>query len=453
MGKLAVLGIGESGVGAALLAQKHGWDVFLSDAGRPKPSYLETVVRKGWRHETGKHTLDELFSADVVVKSPGIPPTASAVVALRERGAEVISEIEWAYRFCNNARIIAVTGSNGKTTTSTLIHLLLTGAGRKAALCGNIGRSFSAQVAQAPADWYVVEASSFQLEDVVRFRPKVAVFTNISRNHLDRYDGSMEKYTAAKMRLTENMGPDDFIVAYHDSPALKAALEARRGQCPAQIHYYSEKYTQGLSAWMADRQLIYQDMKGNKRTSGTDNESLFTPPNNQNLTAAWLATELVHCRNQNIREMLSGFENLDHRLERVRFLDGVAYLNDSKSTTVYSTWYALERFDAPIVWIMGGRDKGNDYGELLPLVKEKVKALIALTTEVEKIRAAFAQVVPTFIHVTDMKEAVRIARSLAVADDIVLLSPACASFDLFDSYEQRGEAFKEAVLALEEKKD
>lgn len=451
MGKLGVLGIGESGVGAALLAQKHGWDVFLSDGGRPKPSYSAFVAARGWRHETQKHTPEELFSADVVVKSPGIPPTAPVVMALRERGVEVISEIEWAYRFCNTANIIAVTGSNGKTTTCTLIHLLLKGAGRNAALCGNIGRSFAAQVCEAPADWYVVETSSFQLEDIVRFRPKVAVFTNLSRNHLDRYDGSMEKYGAAKMRLLENMGADDFVVAYRDSPALMAALTTHRGNCPASFHYYSEKYSDGLSAWMADKQLIFHDMKGNKRNSGIDNESLFTPPNNQNLTAAWLATELVHCRNENVREMLSGFENLDHRLERVRFLDGVAYLNDSKSTTVYSTWYALDRFDSPIVWIMGGRDKGNDYGELLPLVTQKVKAIVALTTEVEKIREAFAKVVPTFIHVTDMNEAVRIARSLAVADDIVLLSPACASFDLFESYEQRGEAFKKAVLALEEK--
>ncbi|MCS7085303.1 MAG: UDP-N-acetylmuramoyl-L-alanine--D-glutamate ligase [Bacteroidia bacterium] len=452
MKKLGILGIGESGVGAALLAQKHGWEVFLSDGGRPIARYLEAVASQGWRFEVGRHSFDELRSCDTIVKSPGIAQNVPVVVDLRKLGVEVISEIEWAYRFCSSPNIIAVTGTNGKTTTATLIHRILSASGVDTALCGNIGRSFSAQVAEAPAEWYVVETSSFQLEDVVRFRPKVAVFTNLYPNHLNRYEGSMEKYAAAKMRLLENLQADDFVAAYYDSPMLRAALEARRPQTPAQFHYYSEKYSDGLSAWMEDKQLIFVDMKGNKRSSSLDNESLLSPPNNQNVTGAWLAAELVHCRNENLREILSGFENVEHRLERVRFLDGVAYLNDSKATTVNAAWYALDRFDSPIIWIMGGQDKGNDYGELLPLVKQKVKALIALTKDAEKIRAAFAGVVPTFIHVTDMNEAVRIAHSLAVADDIVLLSPACASFDLFDSYEHRGNAFKQAVSALPETK-
>jgi UDP-N-acetylmuramoylalanine--D-glutamate ligase len=448
---LAILGIGESGLGAAALAVKHGWDVFLSDAGRPKDPFMTMVVARGWPHETGGHTLGELFAADVVVKSPGIPQTATAVRALRERGIPVVSEIEWAYRFCHSPNIIAVTGTNGKTTTSTLVHRILKASGWKVALCGNIGRSFAAQIAHDPADWYVVEVSSFQLEDVERFRPKLALFTNIYPNHLNRYEGSVEKYAAAKMNLLKAMTADDIVVAYADSPILKTALEARRPLKPT-LHFYSHRYSEGLSAWMADKHInILTDMK--KKKTPIDNEALFSSPNNQNVVGASLAAELVHCRNENLREILSGFENVEHRLETVRFLDGVAYLNDSKATTVNAAWYALDRFDSPIVWIMGGQDKGNDYGEILPLVKQKVKAIIALTTEVEKIRAAFLQVVPTFIHVTDMNEAVRIARSLAVADDIVLLSPACASFDLFESYEHRGNAFKQAVLALPENKE
>ncbi|MEN6502019.1 MAG: UDP-N-acetylmuramoyl-L-alanine--D-glutamate ligase [Tenuifilaceae bacterium] len=444
MKRIAILGGGESGAGAAVLAFKKGFDVFLSDSSTIKPRYREWLQRYSIPFEENGHTEALILNADEVIKSPGIPDKASIVARIREQGIPVISEIEFAGRY-NTARTICITGSNGKTTTTSLIYHMMQKAGLNVGLAGNIGNSFAYQVAEDNFDYYVIELSSFQLDGVYEFKPDIAILLNITPDHLDRYDYKMQNYVESKFRITRNLSEDDCFIFCSDDAVTVEQL--KRIILRAQQLPFSQRVKENQAAWLDDDNLLINYNNSDFSMSIND-LSLKGKHNIYNSMAAGIAGHVLNIRKDVIRQSLSDFQGVEHRLEPVLTIKGVRYINDSKATNVNSAWYALESMDTPVVWIAGGVDKGNDYSELMELVKLKVKAIVCLGVDNVKLHKAFGNVVPVMVDVLSAEDAVRSAYELANPGDTVLLSPACASFDLFENYEDRGRKFKDAVRML-----
>ncbi len=442
--RIVVLGGAESGVGAAALAAKHGFDVFLSDMGTIKPNYKEILSKYNVSWEEGKHTPELILSAHEVIKSPGIPDKAPMVQEIIGKGIPVISEIEFAGRY-TNAYKICITGSNGKTTTTTLIYHMLQSAGLNVGLAGNVGKSFALQVAENSFDYYVIELSSFQLDGMFTFKADIAILLNISPDHLDRYDFKMENYVRSKFRITQNLSEDECFIFCSDNDITTEHLKDI--VLKAQLLPFSHEKTEGQTAYLIDS-LMYVNYNNSDFNMSINELALKGRHNVYNSMAAGIAGHVLNIRKDVIRESLSNFQGVEHRLEAVLRVRGVQYINDSKATNVNSTWYALESMDAPVVWIAGGLDKGNDYSEIMDLVNEKVKAIICLGIDNAKLHAAFGKAVPTMIDARSAQEAVMLAYKLSSPGDVVLLSPACASFDLFENFEDRGRQFKDAVRNL-----
>lgn len=446
MKKLVILGGGESGCGAAVLGKARGWEVFLSDSGRLAPKYKEMLESRGIPFEEGGHTPERLLDADTVVKSPGIPPTAPLVRRFAEKGTPIISEIEFAGRY-TDARTVCITGSNGKTTTTMLIYHILKKAGLDVGLAGNVGKSMALQVAEDPHDIYVIELSSFQLENMYDFKAHIAVIMNITPDHMDRYDHKMENYVAAKFRILRNQTKEDYFIYWQDDPIVTAQIRAM--QIEALMLPFGEHKLEDSAAWMDERGIIHFQLPEDVFEIPRDRLALQGLHNLYNSMAAGLSASLFHVRNDVVKAALEDFEAVEHRLEFVAEIDGVRYINDSKATNVNSTWYALESMVKPTVLILGGKDKGNDYNEILPFVKEKVKAIVCMGADNQKLLDFFSGEVPAIVDTHSIGDAVAACRRLAEKGDTVLLSPCCASFDLFKSYEDRGEQFKQQVRALE----
>ncbi len=444
MARVVVLGGAESGVGAAVLAKVKGFDVFLSDKGQIKEEYVAQLKKWDIPFEQGQHTEELILNADEVVKSPGIPGTVPMVQKIREKGIRVVSEIEFAGRY-DSAKKICITGSNGKTTTTSLIYYLLQNAGLNVGLCGNIGKSYAYQVATEHFDYYVLEISSFQLDDIYDFRPDIAIITNITPDHLDRYDHKMENYVAAKFKITQNLRSDDCFIFDTDDEITVGHLSKIVLRCKMLPFSQEKEVKQG--AFLKDDKMVLRYDKEETDIFLQD-LALGGKHNIYNSMAAALAAKVSGIENEVIRKSLATFQPIEHRLEPVLSIKDVLYINDSKATNVDSAWYALECQKRPVVWIVGGTDKGNDYSVLADLVKEKVKAIVCLGVDNAKIHAAFEGMVGTLVDALSAKEAVEKAAALAKAGDVVLLSPCCASFDLFKNYEDRGEQFKAAVRNL-----
>lgn len=445
MKRLAILGGGESGVGTAILAKQKGWEVFLSDRGNLKAEYRKQLDDEGIAYEEGKHTEDKILGADCIMKSPGIPDKAPIVVKARERGIAVISEIEFAAQYTDKP-IIAITGSNGKTTTTMLTYHLLKEAGLSVGLGGNIGYSFAELVAHSNPDYYVLEISSFQLDGIAtHFAPHIAMLLNITPDHLDRYNYQFENYIASKFRIAMNQTANDYLIYDADDEVIADWL--RHHKVAAKLLPFTVKKEVAEGAYLKDNK-IYMKIDEKTTEIEVDEISLKGIHNVKNTMAATIAARLLAVRDQSLRQSLKGFKGADHRLEEVKVVDGVTYVNDSKATNVNSVFFALDTIKTPIVWIVGGQDKGNDYQSLMPYVQEKVKAIVCLGVDNTPLLRSFASVMPNLVETRSMEEAVRLAKHFAAAGDTVLLSPACASFDLFDNYEHRGNMFKEAVAKL-----
>ena len=444
MSRLVVLGGGESGVGTAVLAKVKGFDVFLSDMGKISDEYAALLNKWEIPFEQGKHTEELILNADEVVKSPGIPATAPMVKKIAEGGIGIISEIEFAGRY-DKAKKVCITGSNGKTTTTSLIYHLLKNAGLNVGLGGNIGKSYAYQVATEQHDIYVLELSSFQLDNVYDFKADIAVITNITPDHLDRYDHKMENYVKSKFRITRNMSSDDcFIFCSDDEITINhlSQIITKAQQLP-----FTQKQEVEQGAFVRDDKMIVR-YKEQECDMYLQELALGGKHNVYNSMAAAIAAKVMDIDNDVIRNGLATFQAVEHRLEKVLSIKDVLYINDSKATNVDAAWYALECQTRPVVWIVGGTDKGNDYASLIPLAKEKVKAMICMGLDNKKFHESFEGIVPEIHDVTSAADAVKVAHSLAVAGDCVLLSPCCASFDLFKNYEDRGRQFKEAVRNL-----
>ncbi len=442
--KLVILGGGESGSGAALLGKAKGFEVFLSDKSPLQAAYRDVLTVAEIPFEEGKHSEVKILSASEVVKSPGIPETASIVQELHRRNIPVISEIEFAARY-TDAKLIAITGSNGKTTTTLLIYHLLREAGLSVGLAGNVGTSFAAQIIDGPKDYYVLEISSFQLDNMYDFRANVAVLLNITPDHLDRYDYDFQKYVQSKFRITQNQTEEDDFIYFAESEALTTELNKRT--LPARQWPVSLKNKLAKGGFL-DKDVLTARRHGQEFSINFDELPVQGPHNAINALSAILAAQAVGLTPEQIRAGLRTFVNAPHRLESVATIDSVEYVNDSKATNVDSVFYALGSFDRPIVLIIGGVDKGNDYSQIEPLIKEKVKGMIALGTDTKKLADYFKETVPQFHETRSLKDAVQIASRWAQPSDVVLLSPACASFDLFKNYQDRGEQFKQEVKAL-----
>jgi UDP-N-acetylmuramoylalanine--D-glutamate ligase len=442
--KLVILGAGESGTGTAVLAKAKGWDVFVSDMGKIASNYLDELNKIDVRWEQGQHTESEILSADEIVKSPGIPDKAPMVQAAFKKGIPIISEIEFAGRY-TEAKMVCISGTNGKTTTTLLTYHILKNAGLNVGLGGNIGKSFARQVAEENYDIYVLEVSSFQLDGNDKFRSHISVLTNITPDHLDRYNYQLELYAASKFKLTQNQQSSDYFIYCADDPISMQYFSMKTGAAAALPISITGEYDPG--AYVKKNTLFIHNNK-QTMTINMQEISLRGIHNTYNSMAAAVVASLLDVRKENIRESLCNFQNAEHRLEFVNTVNGVEYINDSKATNVNSAWYALESMEKPVVWIAGGVDKGNNYKELKALVKEKVKYIICLGLDNIKIHQAFQDDVDMIINTGSAKEAVHVARRLAEKGDCVLLSPACASFDLFDNYEDRGRQFKEAVRNL-----
>ena len=442
--RLVILGGGESGVGTAILGKKKGYEVFVSDFGKIKGNYKEVLIINGIAWEEEKHTENLILNADVVMKSPGIPEKSPIVKKLFEKGIPVISEIEFAAPF-TDATIIGITGSNGKTTTTMLTHHLLKSAGLNVGLGGNIGKSFAWQIADNKYDSYVLELSSFQLDGIVNFKPHIAIITNISPDHLDRYDYKYEKYIDSKFRITMNQTEDDYLLYDADDEAINEWFKTHTTK--AKLIPFSLTKTFSEGAYIKNNKM---EIKINREELTMDTEyiALEGKHNMKNAMAATSVAKLMQIRKATIRESLSNFQGVEHRLEKVLKIQNVQYINDSKATNVNATFFALDSMNTPTVWIVGGVDKGNDYTELMSLVREKVKAIICLGVDNKKIIEVFGNVVDIMVEVSTMTDAVKMAQRLTEKGDSVLLSPACASFDLFESYEDRGNQFKKAVKNL-----
>ncbi len=445
--KLIVLGAGESGVGAALLGSRQGWDVFVSDGGTLKESYKADLQREGILFEEGGHTADKILGADCIVKSPGIPEKAEMMKAVRKAGIEVCSEIEFGFRYVGDGKIIAITGSNGKSTTTVLTYHLLKDAGCDVSMVGNIGYSFARQLWDRPTEWYVMEVSSFQLDDIKRFRPAIAVILNITPDHLDRYDYQFEKYVASKFRITANQDEEDHLIINRDDEVITNYLASHPTHANTIYITMKEQNIPQAGAYIKgeDMHLNY----GGEETKIPLNDLILQGRHNQyNSMAAGISARVAGIRSEAIRESFNSFEGLEHRLEHVANVRGVDFINDSKATNMNSVWYALESMKQPTILILGGQDKGNDYEEIMELVKEKVKAIVCLGLNNEPIHAAFDGVVADIKDAQSAVSAVEAAYAFAEEGDVILLSPACASFDIFKNYEDRGLQFKEAVNAL-----
>lgn len=443
--KIVILGGGESGAGAAVLAKRKGYDVFLSDESSLKEKYRNELLTEGIPFEEGHHDWDKILQAEEVVKSPGIPEKNELLKAIRAKGIPVISEVELAYRYKGSSRIVAITGSNGKTTTTSLLYQLCAKSGLEVALVGNIGVSFARQVAVDPKPLYVAEISSFQLDDIVQFRPDIAILTNITEDHLDRYEYIFLNYIKSKFRITENQQANDyFIYCADDEVTLQYINEFNIKSTQLPI---SMKREVPNGAFIKDGDMYVRT--GNEvMTMSVFDFALKGKHNQYNTMAACVAAATLDIRKDKIRDAVQHFDQLEHRMEYVSTVRGVKFINDSKATNINSTWYALESMTRPTVLILGGVDKGNDYSLLAEGVKEKVKAIICLGVDTKKIHEAFAGVVSVITDVKTAEEAVQVAFHLAVKGDTVLLSPACASFDLFKNYEDRGQQFKKAVREL-----
>lgn len=442
MEKLVVLGGGESGVGAAILGKVKGFEVLVSDSGALKANYRDELVAEGIEFEEGGHTESRVLAASLVVKSPGIPETAPLVVKLRQQGTPVISEIEFAGRY-SKSKFIGITGANGKTTTTLLTHHLLTTAGFNASLAGNVGFSMARQVARGnEPDWYVIELSSFQLDDMYDFRCDIAILCNITPDHLDRYDHDFGNYARAKYRVTQNMGPDQHFIynaddkgtlAYFNNPAAATFPVSTIGRSDC-VNAYQDI----IQIAVAQRPFYFN----------VEELPIKGLHNIYNSMMAMTAALLAGAEPQKVAEGMRSFRNAPHRLEKVRTLDGVDYINDSKATNVDAAWYALDAQTRPVVWIAGGKDKGNDYTVLFDLCRSKVKALVCLGKDNQKLLDNFKGVIPTIVDTHSLADCVAECRKLASSGDVVLLSPCCASFDLFTSYENRGDLFRQEVQNL-----
>lgn len=444
--RLVVLGAGESGTGAAILAKDKGFDVFLSDSGTISPKYRAVLEAEDIAFEEGTHSLDRILSAHEIVKSPGIPLDAPVIKAAKAKNIHIISEIEFAGRY-TDAKMVCITGSNGKTTTTMLIHHILTGAGIDAGLAGNVGHSLAYQVARAPHKVYVVELSSFQLDNMYEFKANIAVLLNITPDHLDRYEHVMQNYINAKFRILQNMTPQDVFIFWKDDPVISEQL--KRITTEASMLPFSEHREEGSAAYIdAENELIF-NTPGTSMSMPRADLALSGLHNVFNSMAAGLSACVLDIRKNDIRRALEDFSGVEHRLEPVADIDGVHWINDSKATNVNSCWYALEAMTGPTVLILGGKDKGNDYSEILPLVKEKVTAIVAMGVDNAKIVDFFAPHVERIADTHTLADAIEACRSFAREGDTVLLSPCCASFDLFKSYEDRGRQFKDAVRKLQ----
>jgi UDP-N-acetylmuramoylalanine--D-glutamate ligase len=443
--KLIVLGAGESGVGAAVLAAKEGYEVFVSDAGKIAEKYRLELEVKGIAFEEGKHSEEKILEGDEVMKSPGIPDKSPLVKQVRNRGIPVISEIELAYRHKGESRIVGITGSNGKTTTTSLIAHICRHGGLDVALVGNIGVSIAKQVAEDPKAWYIAEISSFQLDDIHRFRPDIAILTNITEDHLDRYEYKFENYIRSKFKIVKNQTGADYFIYCADDPVIQQHLKEYPFQSNPLPYTMQQEPNQG--GFIRNGQMNVQAGNETLRMSIYD-FALKGIHNQYNTLAAGLAAVTIGIRKEKIREAVQSFETLEHRMEYVSTVRGVEFINDSKATNVNSTWFALESMTKRVVLILGGIDKGNDYSLMRNLVKEKVKAIVCMGLDNRKIHEAFQNDVPLIVNTGSAREAVKSSFHLADKGDVVLLSPACASFDLFKNYEDRGNQFKDAVRDL-----
>lgn len=441
---IVILGAGESGVGTALLAIQKGYEVFVSDKSEIKEKYKAVLIENQIPFEEGSHDVERILKADLVMKSPGIPDKVSLVKQLKEKGIPVISEIEFAAQY-TQATIFGITGSNGKTTTTMMLYHILQKAGFNVAEGGNIGESFAALVAQNKQDYYVLELSSFQLDGIVKFAPHIAILTNITPDHLDRYDYKFENYVNSKFRITMNQTEHDYLIYDADDEVITTWLKNHKTR--AQLVPFSLTQKFDFGAYVENDQVIIKT----DNTQFNMSIASFAVQGNHNVKnamAASMSATLKKVRNETIRESMEEFEGAPHRLEKVLTIRGVQFINDSKATNINSVFYALGSMRQPTVWIVGGEDKGNDYMELMPLVREKVKAIVCLGVDNSKIIETFQNVMPIIVETQGAEEAVKVAFKLAEKGDNVLLSPACASFDLFKNYEDRGNQFKEAVLKL-----
>ena len=440
---IAVIGAGESGVGAALLAQKLGAEVFVSDYGSIKENYKKELEENSISFEENGHSLHKIEKANEVIKSPGIPQDSAVIQHLKKTNIPLISEIEFASRY-SQAKTICITGSNGKTTTTMLVYHIFQKAGYNVGFGGNIGKSFARQLVVSDCDYYILELSSFQLDDLQEFKADISIILNITPDHLDRYEYNMDLYVDSKLRIINNQTKDDWLIYNADDSLIKSALEKKSPNL--NIATFSLTDEQQVGGHINKEQLII-NIK-DQFTMSIHDLALKGKHNTQNSLAAGIAARIVEIRKDIVRQSLEDFVNVEHRLEFVAKINGVEFINDSKATNINSTWFALESMEKPTVWIVGGVDKGNDYNELLSLVDEKVKAIICLGEDNDKIKEAFQSKVETLVEARDAVEAVAYAYRLARKDDSVLLSPACASFDLFESYEDRGNQFKQAVRML-----
>lgn len=440
--RLVILGGGESGTGAAYLGQKKGYEVFLSDKGKLKEKYAENLRSWDIDYEEGTHSEDKILNADLVIKSPGIPETAPLIQSLRRKGVTVISEIEFGLKY-TNAKTIGITGTNGKTTTTLLTHHMLTKAGLNVGLAGNIGKSLAWQVADTEFDYIVIEISSFQLDGMFDSRLNIAVLMNITPDHLDRYP-SMDDYIASKMRIAQNQTKDDAFIYCADDANITNALN---DSMKAKLLPFTLNGTVAEGAYI-EQQNLHINLNNSNLTMSIHELALQGRHNSYNTMAGGIVGRLLELRKDVVRESMSDFSAVEHRLEPVGKVQGIEFINDSKATNINSTWYALECQNQPVIWIVGGVDKGNDYSMVAELVKDKVKAIICLGTDNEKIHRAFEGIVETIVDTQSAAEAVKTSYYLGKKGDTVLLSPACASFDLFENYEDRGRQFKAAVRSL-----
>jgi UDP-N-acetylmuramoylalanine--D-glutamate ligase len=443
-GKIVViLGAGESGVGAAILAKKQGWDVFVSDRGAIKQDFKAELDNHGFAWEENQHSIERILKADLIIKSPGIPDKAPLIQQLIQQGTKIVSEIEFA-GYYNKAKTICITGSNGKTTTTMLTYHILRKAGIHVGLAGNVGKSFAKQVANDDFDWYVLELSSFQLDNMYEFKADIAVLLNITPDHLDRYDYKMQNYVNSKFRIAQNQTEKDWFIYNLDDSIIKKEMTEK--SIKAQLAPFSMVEEVSVGAFTKEEQITININQ--QLIMSIHDLALKGKHNTQNSMVAGVASRLLEIRSEKVRESLADFVNVEHRLEFVAKVHGIEFINDSKATNINSTWFALESMSNPTVWIVGGVDKGNDYSELKELVKEKVKAIICLGVDNHKIIEAFSDVIPTIVEAKSALEAVAYGYRLASKDETVLLSPACASFDLFENYEERGNEFKKAVRGL-----
>lgn len=443
MKRLVVLGGGESGVGTAILGKKENFDVFLSDRGTIKDKYKAMLEEHGIAYEENQHTEDLILNADIVMKSPGIPKKAALIQKLKEQGTSVISEIEFASRY-TDAKIVAITGSNGKTTTTSLMYHILKQAGLNVGLGGNIGTSFALLVATQQYDYYVLEISSFQLDDIETFRPDVAILLNITPDHLDEYDYSFDKYALSKFKITENQSENDYFIYNLDDPKTVEMIEGiniRANQKPFTMKDANQNS-------YANNEFFFINDSDEGLKMRIDELSLIGTHNVSNSLAAATAANILKVRKEIIKKSLMDFKSVEHRLEPVLKIGGIDFINDSKATNVNAAYFALESMKNPTVWIVGGKDKGNDYEELLPFVKKKVHSIVCLGVDNKKIIEFFSPYISTIVETDNMKDCVQQAYNLASKGNTVLLSPACASFDLFNGYEDRGDQFKEEVRKL-----